>query len=290
MAYLFLLVLLAAIAGVIRPYWKRAKRWHFVAIAFVAFVGIGITAPKPTAEELAARKSAEGAAAVTADKTERQDAHEKIVAKAAAGVEVKPDYTKGEYGKTYARIGRATFAKLNQLEPGAAYAAAESAQCDRVLSASVSDMSKPDAAIWFVDCANENRFMVTQAEATAALHRFERQALARRPELEPGCTLNTVSLCKATPVQRAAKKREVEFISGCDMLLQQALSSPSSLDMKGTWSTEFGSDTVVYRRAFDSQNGFGAVIRSQYRCDVSAETGNISRFEVQGPLGTKRLI
>jgi hypothetical protein len=47
MATIFVLLFLAAVAGIIRPYIKGAKRWHFGLAAFVCFVVIGVTAPDP---------------------------------------------------------------------------------------------------------------------------------------------------------------------------------------------------------------------------------------------------
>ena len=44
-------------------------------------------------------------------------------------------YTRSEYSDTYKELGRIAFSKLNLLEPGALYAAAESKQCDRVITA-----------------------------------------------------------------------------------------------------------------------------------------------------------
>lgn len=298
MPFIFLALLIAAAIGILRPY-RGWKRWHFAIGAFVAFVGMGLTVPHPTPQELAARKAAKeaetAAAAAVAAKAdddaaaaEAKTAHSRVVEKAQAALELAPRYSKAEYGQTFTRVGGATFAKLNELEPGAAYAAAESGSCDAVASAMVSDQSKRGKAVWSVDCANGNRFMIDQVQATAALARFKQNRLSSTM-LDASCTVRSVSLCKASPAQRAVGKREVEFVTSCDLLLEQAVVSPSSLAMQGAWSTAFGEgDTIIFRRAFDSQNSFGATIRSKYRCDVDAITGKVSRFEVQSPLGTKR--
>ena len=82
----------------------------------------------------------------------------------------------------------------------------------------------------------------------------------------------------------------MEYVSACDIILQQAVVSPSSLDMH-RWSFGFTDrDTVVVERAFDSQNSFGAMIRSRYRCEIDAATSNISGFAVMGPMGSQKVI
>lgn len=286
MAYVFLILLLASIAGVIYPYLSKFRRKHFALAAIVAFVGMALTVPTPTPEELAARAVSEATEKAEAGKTE----HMRIAEKAQAAVTEPAIYTRAEYGQTFKRVGATTFALLGELEPGAAYAAAESGSCDKVGSASVSDLSTPGKAVWFVDCANESRFMVGQSDAKAALDRFGKGLLVER-KLEPSCTLTSVALCRATPAQRAAKDKEIEFVSACDIILQQMVVSPYSLDLASRWEYGFGrGDIVVIRREFDSQNGFGAMIRSRYDCEINAATTNIQGFTVNGPMGSRKVI
>lgn len=282
--YVFLLLFLASTAGIIYPYFRRFRRKHFAFAALGTFVGLILTIPEPTPEQLAAR-----AAKQTAEKTEEARAeHRRIVEKAASTIPT--NYTRAEYGQTYNRVGAKTFAILGKLELGAAYLAAESSLCNKVNFTSVSDVSKPSKAVFFVDCANENRFMVDQTDAQSALDRFSK-GLLTPTDLTPSCTLSSVSMCKATPAQRAAKEKEIEFVSACDIILQQVVVSPSSLDFAGRWDYGFGKgDTVVIRRAFDSQNSFGAMIRNQYVCEIDALTTNIQGFSVNGPMGSKRVI
>lgn len=287
--FVFLFVLLASVVGVAYPFIPNSKRWQFALGAAASFVGLAATVPKPTAEEIAVREAKEAQEAA-------EDAHERVakdhravVEKAKPALEGRADYTRAEYGETYRRVGAATFAKLNDLEPGAAYAAAESKSCNRVNAAFVSDASKTGAAVWFVDCANERRFMISQQQAEDALSRFNGGKLAPR-DLEASCTLSSVAECKLTPALRAAKGREVEYVSACDTILRQAVVSPSSLDMH-RWSFGFtDGDAVVVERAFDSQNSFGAMIRSQYRCEIDAATSNILGFVVVGPMGRQSVI
>lgn len=281
----FAFLFLACLVGVAYPFIARSKRWHFAVGAFGSLIAMALVIPEPTPQQLAARKARETEEARLAAIEE----NDRVIEKAQPALEGNMTYTRAEYGDTYARVGAATFAKLGEIEPGAAYAAAESKSCNRVNAAMVSDTSKSGAAVWFVDCANERRFMVTQQQAEEALARHADGKLALR-DLEPSCTLSTVANCQLSPIQKAAKDKEVEFVSACDMILQQVVVSPSSLDMH-RWSYGFGDgNTVVVERPFDSQNGFGAMIRSSYRCEIDAATTNIEGFSVRGPTGTQKVI
>lgn len=287
--FFFLLLFVAAAAGIIYPYYPKWNRKHFVLAAFAAFVGVALAVPQPTAEEIAARKIADAKEEQAHAASEQAEEHLAVLRKAAPALEVAPNYTRAEYGKTYANVGAATFAKLSRLEPGAAYAVAESKSCDRVNSVAVSDMSKPGEAMWFVDCANENRFMVSQKEAESALARFRGGKLAAR-ERERSCTLSSVADCKASPAQRASRDKEIEYVSACDLILQEVVVSPSSLDMHH-WVFGFGKgDTVIIQRPFDSQNGFGAMIRNRYQCEIDAATSNVKAFVVDGAMGRQKII
>lgn len=58
--YIALIVLIAAIVGVFKPYIRNAKRWHFGIAALVCFFSIGILAPaQQTDPEFAAGQASE---------------------------------------------------------------------------------------------------------------------------------------------------------------------------------------------------------------------------------------
>ncbi|MCX9147475.1 hypothetical protein [Erythrobacter sp. WG] len=280
---LFLLLLLACFVGVIYPYLRNSKRWHFALAAVASFIGLAATVPKPTPEELAARKIAEA-----------REAHEAVLKKALPVTATPANYTRAEYGETYDRVGAASFAKLGELEPGAAYVAAESEECDRVTTAMVSDMSSKGMPVWFVDCENENRFMVTQKQAEEALARH-RQGKLVQTDLKPSCTFDDIWKCKGESrsqptTQEVAQGKEVEYATACDLILEQVVVSPSSLDTKRWQFRVINGKTAVIERPFDSQNGFGAMIRSTYRCEIDIATSNIKGFSVRGPMGNKKFI
>lgn len=61
MTMILVLLFIAAIVGIFKPYIKNSKRWHFAAAAFAFFVGIGVTAPETdekTGDEVAERQEA----------------------------------------------------------------------------------------------------------------------------------------------------------------------------------------------------------------------------------------
>lgn len=61
MAYIFLIVFLAAMVGVFRPYkfLPDSKRWQYGLAAFLCFMAVGITAPEPKATADIAENGAE---------------------------------------------------------------------------------------------------------------------------------------------------------------------------------------------------------------------------------------
>jgi hypothetical protein len=285
----FLFLLLASFVGMAYPFIRNSKRWHFALGTIVSFIGIGIVLPDPTPEQIAAHEAEETFKVAKEAQSASTQGNQAVMEKAKPALDGIAPYARSEYRDTYALVGPATFAKLHVLETGAAYAAAESRSCNRVLSAMISDTSKPGAAMWFVDCENDNRFMVSQKQAEGALARFSQRKLAKN-DLSYSCTLSTVADCKLTPAQRNAKGKEIEYVTACDGILQITLVSPSSLDLH-RWRYGFADkNKVVVERPFDSQNSFGAMIRSSYRCEINADTSNIEGFSVSGPTGSQRVI
>ena len=99
MSYIFLIVLIAAIVGIFRPYIRNTKRWHFALAAFASFVMIGITAPQPDATE--STNSDNGDQSISADK--------------AANAELSLPKSKWSYNteKDEMRGGESRFASLD---------------------------------------------------------------------------------------------------------------------------------------------------------------------------------
>jgi|TARA_Y100001001_G_scaffold164583_1_gene197367 hypothetical protein len=219
LASLFALASLVFLAGIIVPFGKwfdRLKpytRKHYALGWLICFVGFTIASPGPSPEVTAAREAREAKAAdaamAEAEEAEAKDAeeraaaraakaaeeHNRILAKAEEAIAYPADYTRSEYPDTYAKLGAETFAELGELEPGAIYAAAESRQCDKVLSAAISDVSSRGKPIWFVDCSDEKRFMISEEHAKSALHRLKVGRLAKS-KLSYSCTYNSISKCK----------------------------------------------------------------------------------------------
>lgn len=53
LSFVFTFTLIAALVGIIKPYIKNTNRWHFVALAFVSFVTVGMTAEPAQVDEIA---------------------------------------------------------------------------------------------------------------------------------------------------------------------------------------------------------------------------------------------
>lgn len=63
----FAIIFLAALVGVIKPYTSKLNRKHFGAIALVAFILVGVTAPKKEGEKEQASTPAKESPALAAD-------------------------------------------------------------------------------------------------------------------------------------------------------------------------------------------------------------------------------
>ena len=274
-AFTLMFACLAAAWGVIRPYFTLRRR-YFAGMALGLFIAFVIAVPPQTPEE-----KAEAAAAVA------QASHKQIAAKATEGVQSVVDYTRSENPKTYTLVGAEAFAQLNVLEPGAIYAAAESEACDKVSVGAVSlEKSSKDSPVWFVDCANGNRFMIAVEEATEALERLKTSKLALR-DRSPDCNTSNIALCIASAAQKSAK--ETEIVTFCDMTVEDALISDS--DMAWSWNYAFGDGgDIQVVRDFEAQNAFGANLKHRYVCTFDAGTQRIKELIIEGPMGAQRLI
>lgn len=275
LAIVFFLALVVSLWGLIRPF-GNLRRKQFAGISGALFVAWVVAVPPLSPEakaELAAKDVAEE--------------NSKVLAKVEQALESSISYEPGENPQTLAIVGREEFAKLNELEPGAFYAAAESRDCDRVTSGAVSlNASKKNLPVWFVDCDNGNRFMVTREEAHEALDRFSGSALAGR-DRAANCTVRNVGLCNASLAQKEAD--EAEVVAFCDMTVESALVGDS--DMAWGWDYRFGDgDSVVVVRDFKAQNAFGANLKHRYRCIFDAKLQRIVSLVIEGPTGSDRLI
>lgn len=263
---------LVLLAGVIKPYIKGFNRKKHALAAAGAFV-VALVAVPPMSEEAKAAAEAERVA------SEHQE-----VLKAAL---VAPDgytYTRDGDPKTYELVGAEAFETLSDLEPGAFYAAARSESCDKTGMGDVSlNMSKKDAPLWFIDCDNGNRFMITPDEAAEAAKLLEAGALTKI-DRAPDCTTTSVAACSITKAQKNAD--ETTIVSLCDMGVESVLISDP--DWNWSWDYAFGDgDNVVVTRGFKAQNAFGAELKHQYRCEYNAATNSLVDVKLTGPTGTQ---
>lgn len=272
MAMVFALLFLAAVVGIFKPYIKGWKRRYFGIVAIVCFVAFGIAVPEPTPQELAVKA-----------RSEAKVAQGKITDKAREVLANLGEYKREDYPDTYKRVGESTFAMLARLERGAILVAAESKNCDKVKVSGTSDKSTKGAAVFFVDCANGNRFMVNQNAADAAFVRSDKGVLAIA-DLSPSCTTSSVAMCSASKAQREID--ETVAVTFCDQMAEAALISKP--DYKWSWEKSFGEeDKVLFARGFTSQNGFGAELKNRYVCTIDAKRMKITNLVIETPFESK---
>lgn len=272
MAVLFAFLSLLAIVGIFKPYIKGSKRWHF-AVALLAFTVLsGVTATEP---------SRKGVSGNDAEETEA------VAAKAKDFLAKRTDYLPQDYPKMLKSLGADLFKKSNTLEAGAAYYAGESKFCDKVLQATVSEVSSREKGLtWFVDCKNGNRFMVNQEQAKGALERFNNKKLSESNE-QASCSTDNLAMCSASKAQKSADKGQITAI--CSAVVKKVLIGDSSFSWGSNMSFGKG-DVVQIQQEFKASNAFGAMLNNTYYCDFDAEKMQIKKLFIRGPFGDKTVI
>ncbi len=264
--------------GLVRPYKNIARGWF--AILAVGFF-VALTFGPPRLPDNAARANAPTAASSVAA------GQHAILAKVAEASGAWAGYSRKGDPMVFKAVGPDAFRTLAKLEPGAYYAAAESNSCNKVASGTVSpDKSTRGRPVWFVDCDNGNRFIISSDEAAAALARMKAGRLVPST-LAEGCSADDLQACLQSDAQKSAS--EAEVVAACDAAVKQALVGDSRMDW--TWDYGFGEgDRIEVARGFKAENAFGAKLRSRYSCEFDAGTGAITKLEVEGPFGIHRLI
>lgn len=240
MVNVFVSLFILSIIGFVRPFKfiPFGKRWHYAALAVAFFVGVGVTAPEPTSEELVAK----GETAASA-----------IVA-----------YEQNKFPVLFEAVGPELFDRIQELEVGAVYAAAESSNCDNVKVSGVSNEPSPDGGLlWFIDCENGNRFKISQNQAEEALERFNSNQLAQS-DLGRSCTTETVGRCDPDNVATSNEEenpyadvsRQYALIVMAKNAIRERLRDPDSAQFRNVRFYS-GGGTAVACGEVNAKNGFG---------------------------------
>lgn len=166
---------------------------------------------------------------------------------------VSPDimnfrYTKQSYPKLYRQWGDAAMEKINQLMPKAALHVAKESSCDRVENVDLSDSrSTPsDKIVFFVDCANKNRFFVSESDINSG-----------------------VSIT-------AEQDKEIDNMAAikvCDEGIKANLQHPSTFDshVMDTAVSVNQNGNIIVIRGFSAKNGIGMEIEYRARCTLNKD-------------------
>jgi len=276
MHYLLLAVVVACVIGSFKPIISGSRRRHYVIGGTASFILLVATQPPAPAETPPAKANG-------------GDAQSTIRKKAKDAISHVEAYTPSQDRDVYNALGPQLFSRVAALEPGAIYAAAESNKCDSVeASAVITRKSSKSGVVWYADCKNGNRFVVTQTQAQAALERATDMKLAAN-DLEESCTSETLPMCMASDAQKAAQNHEAEIVSACDMAVKSALVGDSSMDW--TWNVGIGKDDdLKIARGFKAVNAFGANLKHRYFCTYDSGRHGIKELTIEGPLGSQRII
>lgn len=149
--------------------------------------------------------------------------------------------------KIRAAWGDAGIVRLNRLQPLAARKAAESNKCDRVeVVGYSSDRSTPkEEAVFFVDCRNENRFYVKQADIES-----DRPVKSKREIMEALTDVDAINICE----------------TGIKVQLHYPLSFDRDILNTNVIRAQNGGGNVAVSFTFSAKNGFGAELPQAARC------------------------
>lgn len=136
---------------------KRRRLWPAVVGGFVAVVAVGamLGKSKPDASSTAKDEAPQSAAAIGTDPRAA------MRAKIADGV--FDPYTKDQFPKLFQKYGP-RMSQLQEAREAAAFAAVLSGKCDRVEVAEVSSKGTKDNAVFFVDCRNGERLLMSESD------------------------------------------------------------------------------------------------------------------------------
>lgn len=195
--------------------------------------------------------------------------------------------TKADYPKMYKQLGPTKFDATNSLMSWAALAAANSKQCSEVTDIGVSDKSTRRAVLWFVDCKNSERFMISEEQAIATRDQYD-------PKASPEAKARAEQVAVAEPKSARWKNfNEGDAVTACRTLVQSTMANQKSFDAAWTWDSQKDDNTglVTLQQDFNAENGFGATISSRYSCVVNAAQGSrIVKLSIREGAGWRSLI
>lgn len=154
------------------------------------------------------------------------------------------EITKDGYPKTYNTWGKEWIDKINNMMPLAVEAVAANPKCDapEMIGLSENRSTPKEEAVFFVDCANYERFFVSQNELKEGTElQAESEVLAGDPS---------------------------KYIEPCKDLIKAQLTYPSSFKavFGGTNAFKGTSGNVVVEMDFTAKNGLGNEIPQSAKC------------------------
>ncbi len=179
------------------------------------------------------------------------------------------------FSKTYDKLGKAQFANANGLMRWAAVSVAASDRCAKVEDIGVSDQATRMDIKWYVDCSNDQRFMVSQEQAEAAKGRYDPTATpeARTAALKVALPESTNKAAQPVVDIEASKspyadvgKQGLWIVTSQDAI-RARLKDPDSAEFRNVRFYSGGSTPVACGEV-NAKNGFGG--KSGYERFIAA--------------------
>lgn len=138
---------------------KKKRLWPAIVVGFVAVVAIGSMLGKN--ESKATRTATDQSPSAVDSSPNGTDPRAALRAKIDDGV-FQP-YTKDQFPKLFQKYG-SRMKEIQEAREVAAFTATLSGKCDRVEVAEVSSKGTKDNAVFFVDCRNGERFLMSETD------------------------------------------------------------------------------------------------------------------------------
>lgn len=182
----------------------------------------------------------------------------------------------------YAKVGKRVWATSNELRRWAGLAALQNNECKSVTAIALWERATRSQLSWHVVCGNDERYVITEAQARAVRAKLDPDATAaeRKKYTAAGET--------AQPMSAAFANFKVdEAVVACDNMMREAAVDKGSFDPAWSWNEIRNEETgqAVITKEYSGKNAMGGTLSGKYECVVDAPSNRIVYLTARDALG-----
>lgn len=182
----------------------------------------------------------------------------------------------------YAKVGKRVWATSNELRRWAGLAALQNEDCKSVTAIALWERATRSQLSWHVVCGNDERFVISEAQARSIKARFDPNATEaeRKKYGAVGETAQPMSAVFANFDVAAA-------VVACDNVMEQASVDKGSYDAAWSWDEARDEEAgqAIISREYSAKNAMGGTISGRYRCVVNAADGTVLSLTAKDAFG-----